>query len=158
MKRSKAQYGMIFAVIFALSIVVFGAALYGLERIAPHIIGTPAFAGALMGGGVVALIIPFSMIARVFVTHENRSMRFFEGWSLTFLFTLIAIVLVVVLRIASNLAIYGTAGGTFDWRNLNSDLTELAQLAAISFVVILFLFRILLWTGMRSALRWAERN
>lgn len=158
MNRSFGYYCLQFAWLTLLVTAALIAISQALYTFAPDLANSLFSGGGGTGAGVVAVILPAMLVGQMFYKHEQRVMGRGEGWSMALVFTVLSIavsgaIFMVLLQFFQPEEA-AVAEMTAIW---NNDRQVLLTIAGVFAVMLIPLNRLMLWSGVRGALKNEEK-
>lgn len=156
MVKSFGFYCLRYVGFLVLALILVAAAVYGLHAIAPDLAADLFDGNTSMG--IVSAIIPTMLVAQQFYKYEQRRMTAGEGWSMAVVFAILAfLVSGVVIWVGFRLALLSDAELRDVSMLWNGERQILLTVFAIFAVFLVLINKLMLWSGVRGAIKGAER-
>jgi hypothetical protein len=158
MIKSMGFYAGRFAIWYLVALVALQALSFALFRFAPAIADRLHEGPGSSGVTVATLIVPTFLVAGQFFRHEQRQTTRSEGWRLSVVFALVTFAISFSLFALLNTVAYGSVLGGPDTRELLSQTSLMAGIVAGFFVLLVVVYRLLLWSAIRGEIKRKARR
>ncbi len=111
------------------------------------------FRGAVIGGGIGAMMWPFQVFCRAFLENENRHTQGVEAWRFAFLFALVALGIHIVLSV-----VLFAAGMQIPGILPQEQVQLVGVILAMIFMLQVPIFRLFQWAAFRGIEKQLEKQ